>query len=59
MAVIGFLPTLAAASGWTGALGATLTATGAVNVVGNVSAGVLLHHGWRAEVVVGWASQPR
>ena len=54
MAVIGFLPTLYAASGWTGALGATLTATvAAVNVVGNVSAGVLLHHGWRAEVVVG------
>ena len=54
MAVIGFLPTLYAASGWRGALGATLTATvAAVNVVGNVSAGVLLHHGWRAEVVVG------
>ena len=54
MAVIGFLPTLYAASGWTGALGATLTASvAAVNVIGNISAGVLLHHGWRAEVVVG------
>lgn len=54
MAVIGFLPTLYAVSGWTGALGATLTATvAAVNVIGNISAGVLLHRGWRPEVVVG------
>lgn len=54
MAVIGFLPTLYAASGWTGALGATLSAIVAgANVVGNVSAGVLLHRGWRPSAVLG------
>lgn len=54
MAVIGFLPTLYVASGWTGALGATLTATvAAANVVGNVAAGLLLHRGWRPALVLG------
>jgi len=46
LAVIGFLPSLYAQSGWTGALGAVLTAlVAAVNIVGNVAAGRLLSHG--------------
>ncbi|MBK8469740.1 MAG: MFS transporter [Actinomycetales bacterium] len=60
MAVIGFLPTLYAASGWGGAVGATLSATvAAANVVGNVAAGQVLHRGWRPDVVItlGFAGQ--
>lgn len=54
MAVIGFLPTLYAESGWVGAVGATLTATvAAANVIGNVAAGFLLHRGWRPVLVLG------
>jgi MFS family permease len=46
LAVIGFLPTLYQQSGWGGALGAVLTATvAAVNMVGNIGAGRLLHRG--------------
>ncbi len=54
MAVIGFLPTLYAESGWVGAVGATLTATvAAANVIGNVAAGFLLHRGRRPALVLG------
>ena len=54
MAVIGFLPTLYAESGWVGAVGATLTATvAAANVIGNVAAGFLLHRGSRPVLVLG------
>ena len=46
LAVIGFLPSLYAQSGWGGALGAVLTAlVAAVNIVGNVAAGRLLSAG--------------
>lgn len=46
LAVIGFLPSLYAQSGWTGLLGAVLTAlVAAVNIIGNVTAGRLLHEG--------------
>lgn len=46
LAVIGFLPSLYAQSGWGGALGAVLTAlVAAVNIVGNVAAGRLLTGG--------------
>lgn len=54
MAVIGFLPTLYMQAGWTGAAGAVLTSVVPwVNVIGNVLAGVLLHHGWRLVSVLG------
>ena len=54
MAVIGFLPTLYVQAGWTGAAGAVLTSVVPwVNVIGNVLAGVLLHHGWRLVSVLG------
>ncbi|HMN20332.1 MAG TPA: MFS transporter [Ottowia sp.] len=50
MAVIGFLPTLYQMSGWGGALGAVLTATvAAVNMIGNIAAGRLLHRGVGAQ----------
>jgi MFS family permease len=46
LAVIGFLPALYQQSGWGGALGAVLTAlVAAVNMVGNIAAGRLLHRG--------------
>ena len=46
MAVIGFLPTVYAQAGWTGALGAWLSGIVAfVNVAGNLAGGWLLHHG--------------
>jgi len=46
LAVIGFLPSLYAQSGWGGTLGAVLTAlVAAVNIVGNVMAGRLLSAG--------------
>ncbi|MDO5625209.1 MAG: MFS transporter [Pseudomonadota bacterium] len=46
LAVIGFLPSLYAQAGWGGARGAVLTAlVAAVNVIGNVAAGRLLHRG--------------
>lgn len=46
LAVIGFLPSLYAQSGWAGLLGAVLTAlVAAVNIIGNVTAGRLLHEG--------------
>ncbi len=55
LAVIGFLPTLYQQSGWGGALGALLTATvAAVNMVGNIMAGRLLHRGVNARSVL-WA----
>lgn len=60
MAVIGFLPTLYAASGWVGGVGATLSATvAAANVVGNVGAGLLARRGWRPDVllVLGFGGQ--
>ena len=60
MAVIGFLPTLYAAAGWVGAVGAVLTSVVPwVNVIGNVVAGVLLHRGWRPRAVLalGFAGQ--
>lgn len=44
MAVIGFLPTLYQQSGWGGLLGGALTAlVAAVNMIGNIIAGRLLH----------------
>ena len=53
LAVIGFLPTLYQQSGWGGALGAVLTATvAAVNMVGNIGAGRLLHRGVHARTVL-------
>ena len=53
LAVIGFLPTLYQQSGWGGALGAVLTATvAAVNMVGNIMAGRLLHRGVNARSVL-------
>ncbi|MEI2825120.1 MAG: MFS transporter [Dermatophilaceae bacterium] len=60
MAVIGFLPSLYAAAGWVGAVGALLTSVVPwVNVIGNVVAGVLLHRGWRPRsvLVLGFAGQ--
>ncbi len=53
LAVIGFLPSLYAQSGWTGALGAVLTAlVAAVNILGNIAAGRLLHHGVGARTLL-------
>lgn len=55
LAVIGFLPSLYAQSGWTGAVGAFLTAlVAAVNIVGNIAAGRLLHQGIAARTLL-WA----
>ena len=46
LAVIGFLPALDQQSGWGGARGAVLTAlVAAVNMLGNIAAGRLLHRG--------------
>lgn len=46
LSVIGFLPVVYTESGWTGTTGAVLSAlVAAVNVVGNVSAGALVHRG--------------
>ena len=46
LAVIGFLPALYQQSGWGGARGAVLTAlVAAVNMLGNIAAGRLLHRG--------------
>jgi len=53
LAVIGFLPSLYAQSGWTGVLGAVLTALVAgVNIIGNVAAGRLLHRGVSARTLL-------
>ncbi len=47
LAVIGFLPSLYAESGWGGVRGGVLTAVvAAVNIGGNVGAGWLLSRGW-------------
>ncbi|MGV1009366.1 MAG: CynX/NimT family MFS transporter [Dermatophilaceae bacterium] len=47
LAVIGFLPSLYAESGWGGVRGGLLTAVvAAVNICGNVGAGWLLSRGW-------------
>ena len=47
LAVIGFLPSLYAESGWGGVRGGLLTAVvAAVNISGNVGAGWLLSRGW-------------
>lgn len=55
LAVIGFLPSLYAQSGWTGAVGAVLTAlVAAVNIIGNIAAGRLLHQGVAARTLL-WA----
>ncbi len=59
LAVIGFLPSVYAESGWTGATGAVLSAlVAAVNIGGNVSAGVLAHVGVRPRtlLVAGFAA---
>lgn len=53
LAVIGFLPSLYAQSGWTGAVGAVLTAlVAAVNIIGNIAAGRLLHQGFAARTLL-------
>lgn len=53
LVVIGFLPALYEESGWSGALGAILTAlVAAVNIVGNVAAGQLLSRGAQASRVL-------
>lgn len=53
LAVIGFLPSLYAQSGWAGVLGAVLTALVAgVNIIGNVAAGRLLHRGVPARALL-------
>ena len=50
IAVIGFLPTIYAETGWPSALTAGLTAVAAaLNIVGNVGGGRLLQHGWPPE----------
>jgi len=55
MAVIGFLPTLYAASGWVGATGAVLTALVTLgNAAGNIGAGLLSHRGWSATRLLVW-----
>ncbi len=55
LAVIGFLPSFYTQSGWTGALGAALTALVAgVNILGNVAAGRLLFRGVPAVYLL-WA----
>ncbi|MBZ0226795.1 MAG: MFS transporter [Comamonas sp.] len=54
LSVIGFLPALYEASGWTGMLGAVLTAlVAAVNMVGNIAAGRMLSHGTTPRVLLG------
>lgn len=53
LAVIGFLPALYQATGWTGMLGAVLTAVVAgVNMVGNITAGRWLARGVAPQVVL-------
>lgn len=55
LGVIGFLPSFYAQSGWTGALGAAMSAlVAAVNMFGNVAAGRLLHRGVPAVYLL-WA----
>ena len=55
LAVIGFLPSLYAQSGWTGALGAVLTAVvAAVNMGGNIAAGRLLSRGTAPRTLLWW-----
>lgn len=59
LAVIGFLPSLYAQSGWTGAQVAVLTAVvAAVNISGNIAGGWLLHRGWapRTLIWIGFAA---
>lgn len=59
LAVVGFLPSVYAASGWTGAMAAALASGVALaNVVGNVLAGFALHHGFtpRTTLLVGFVS---
>ncbi|QEA13685.1 MFS transporter [Comamonas flocculans] len=56
LSVIGFLPALYAASGWSGTLGAVLTAAvAAINMVGNIAAGRLLSRGVAPRRVL-WAA---
>ena len=53
MAIIGFLPTIYAQAGLSGALAGALTAlVAAVNAIGNIAAGRLLHRGARPERVL-------
>lgn len=53
LSVIGFLPSVYAESGWVGTTGAVLSAlVAAVNVGGNVVAGVLVHHGVRPRTLL-------
>nr|WP_241566195.1 MFS transporter [Prescottella agglutinans] len=57
LAVIGFLPTMYAAGGWADTSAAVLTALVVFgNIVGNVSAGVLLHRGVRPGTLVAVAA---
>ncbi len=59
LAVVGFLPSIYAAAGVSGALLGTLTAlAAAVNVVGNLASGRLLQRGWapRANLWLGFAA---
>ncbi len=53
MAVIGFLPTLYAQAGWTGATGALLSGmVPLVNALGSLAAGWCLHRGWGTATLV-------
>lgn len=59
LAVIGFLPSLYAQSGWTGVQVAVLTAVvAAVNISGNIGGGWFLHRGWapRTPLWIGFAA---
>ncbi|WP_430334629.1 CynX/NimT family MFS transporter [Rhodococcus sp. ACT016] len=57
LAVIGFLPTMYAAGGWADTSAAVLTALVVFgNIVGNVSAGVLLHRGVRPGTLIAVAA---
>lgn len=57
LAVIGFLPTMYAAGGWADTSAAVLTALVVFgNIVGNVSAGLLLHRGVRPGTLIAVAA---
>lgn len=57
LAVIGFLPTMYAAGGWADTSAAVLTALVVLgNIVGNVSAGLLLHRGARPGTLIAVAA---
>lgn len=57
LAVIGFLPTMYSAGGWADTSAAVLTALVVCgNIVGNVSAGVLLHRGVRPGTLIAVAA---